>query len=188
MRKLIILLSLILMPMTANAFSSSLDELYRTMLVEDYEGTLPPFVINRKAPEFEASILVEARTTPDFLVKQPDEKPVEAEVTPQLIEAIEYGNPEPIKKWLDIVAAVQRGNPSPFDIAEIRKKAEHNNIEAVELIAWIYANGIGTKQDLHKAWEYYSLAARLGVASAGQNANAVWRAMNAYQKQTMSPF
>ncbi|MGD9637469.1 MAG: SEL1-like repeat protein [Alphaproteobacteria bacterium] len=172
----------------AEAFSSSLDDLYRKMLSENYEGSLPEFVINRQAPEFEVTKLDGKKESPDFLVKKPDAKIEAPKVDSKLIKAMEYGAPEPIKTWKDIVVSVQKGNPSPFDIAEITKKADEKDKNAVEILAWLNANGIGMKQDLHKAWELYSLAANLGVENAGKNANAVWRAMNDYQKQTLAPY
>lgn len=177
-----------MLPNEVLAFSSSLDDLYRKMLTEDYEGALPVFVSNRTAPEFEAPKVVKDEKSTSFLVSQPDKVIESPKMTKELFDALEYSRSESNKTWQNVVVAVQKGNPSPFDVAEIKKRVEQKNTEAVELLAWMCANGIGVKQDLQKSWELYSFASRLGVETAGQNANAVWRAMNNYQKQTMSPF
>jgi TPR repeat protein len=92
------------------------------------------------------------------------------------------------KDWLEIVRNVQMGYPTPFDVEEIKRRVELKDGEAVELYAWMKANGVGCKQDLQKAWLLYSLASRIGVKDAGKNANAVYKAMTAYQKENLVTF
>ncbi len=95
---------------------------------------------------------------------------------------------EPEEKWNDIVISVKKGQVSPFDLAEIRRRSEHENAEAVELLAWMYATGTGLHQDLQKSYAYYLQAAHMGVASAYDNVRAVYRAMTPAQKASLPAF
>lgn len=91
-------------------------------------------------------------------------------------------------KWSDIVVSVKKGQVSPFDLAEIRRQSEHENAEAVELLAWMYATGTGLRQDLQKSYAYYLQAAHMGVASAYDNVRAVYRAMSPAQRASLPAF
>ncbi len=90
--------------------------------------------------------------------------------------------------WNDIVVAVKTGNVSPFDLAEIRRLSEHENVEAIELLAWMYATGTGLKQDLQKSYTYYLQAAHMGVTSAYDNVRAVYQAMSPKQRAELPSF
>lgn len=90
--------------------------------------------------------------------------------------------------WSDIVVAVKKGNVSPFDLAEIRRLSEHENVEAIELLAWMYATGTGLRQDLQKSYTYYLQAAHMGVPSAYDNVRAVYQAMSPAQRAALPSF
>lgn len=90
--------------------------------------------------------------------------------------------------WKDIVVAVKKGNVSPFDLAEIRRLSEHENVEAIELLAWMYATGTGLRQDLQKSYTYYLQAAHMGVPSAYDNVRAVYQAMSPAQRAELPSF
>lgn len=90
--------------------------------------------------------------------------------------------------WNDIVVAVKKGNVSPFDLAEIRRLSEHENAEAIELLAWMYATGTGLRQDLQKSYAYYLQAAHMGVPSAYDNVRAVYQAMSPAQRASLPSF
>lgn len=90
--------------------------------------------------------------------------------------------------WSDIVGSVKKGNVSPFDLAEIRRQAEHENAEAIELLAWMYATGTGLHQNLQKSYTYYLQAAHMGVSSAYDNVRAVYRAMTPEQRASLPSF
>lgn len=91
-------------------------------------------------------------------------------------------------QWSDIVIAVKKGKVSPFDLAEIRRLSEHENAEAIELLAWMYATGTGLRQDLQKSYTYYLQAAHMGVPSAYDNVRAVYRAMSPDQRASLPSF
>ena len=90
--------------------------------------------------------------------------------------------------WSDIVLAVKKGNVTPFDLAEIRRLSEHENAEAIELLAWMYATGTGLRQDLQKSYAYYLQAANMGVPSAYDNVRAVYQAMSPSQRASLPSF
>lgn len=90
--------------------------------------------------------------------------------------------------WNDIVVAVRRGQVSPFDLEEIRRLSEHENAEAIELLAWMYATGTGIRQDLSKSYAYYLHAAHLGVPSASDNVRVVYQAMTPTQRSALPNF
>lgn len=90
--------------------------------------------------------------------------------------------------WNDIVVAVKRGQVSPFDLEEIRRLSEHENAEAIELLAWMYATGTGIRQDLPKSYAYYLHAAHLGVPSASDNVRVVYQAMTPTQRSDLPNF
>lgn len=91
-------------------------------------------------------------------------------------------------QWSDIVISVKKGRVSPFDLAEIRRRSEHENTEAIELLAWMYATGTGLRQDLQKSYTYYLQAAHMGVPSAYDNVRAVYRAMTPEQRAALPSF
>lgn len=95
---------------------------------------------------------------------------------------------EPESQWSDVVAAVKKGNVSPFDLAEIRRLSEQDKPEALELLAWMYATGTGVRQNLPKSYIHYVRAARLGVASAAENARKVYQAMSPSQRAALPTF
>ena len=95
---------------------------------------------------------------------------------------------EPAGQWKDIVVSVKQGRVSPFDLAEIRRMSEHENAEAIELLAWMYATGTGLRQDLQKSYAYYLQAAHMGVSSAYDNVRAVYRAMSPEQRASLPSF
>lgn len=89
------------------------------------------------------------------------------------------------EQWKSIVVAVKRGNVTPFDLAEIRRRSEHENAEAIELLAWMYATGTGIRRDLPKSYAYYMHAAQLGVPSAYDNVRVVYQAMSPSQRESL---
>lgn len=90
--------------------------------------------------------------------------------------------------WRNIVIAVKNGQVTPFELAEIRRRSEHENAEAIELLAWMYATGTGISQDLPKSYAYYMHAAQLGVPSAYKNVRVVYQAMSPSQREILPSY
>ena len=172
----------------AYAFGLDLDEMYRDIIKSENAGHLPSYSFNKVVKE--KKVQKEEAKKEAETIKIPEKKELPASLMANTVpaKAKSLVQTKDDKKWKEVVIAVQKGNPSPFDIAEIEKQAEAKDVQAVEILAWIKANGVGCEQDLQKAWALYNLASQLGVKDAAQNANAVYRAMNRYEKDILSPF
>lgn len=159
----------------ALAFGLTADQMYRNLLSSEKSASsrsasLPeePLLTFKKADSKPEAIWREKKALFD---KQA--KPAEFET--------EYS-------WNDIVNAVKKGAVTPFDLAEIRRLSEHENAEAIELLAWMYATGTGLRQDLQKSYTYYLQAAHMGVPSAYDNVRAVYQAMSPDQRAALPSF
>lgn len=179
--QLIIVAILMLSANTALAFSPSLDDMYREMLEEERGGKLPLYMSSKTSTK-----VVKTKKAISVSTKSEKRRTNIANVTNK--QALEFSRPKPIRTWNDIVTAVQKGKASPFDLAKIKELAAEKNHDALELLAWMNANGVSMKQNLHNAWALYSQAAQLGVPKAIKNANAVYRAMSDYQRTTLPPY
>jgi len=162
-------------PQAAWAFGRTLDEIFRGTVRSENDGTLPAYVVNRG------------------LVPYPERKPLTPEEEAALRRSGRAGVIEdPLTSemaWTDVVKEVAGGAPGPFAVDAVRRRAENADGQAVELLAWMSANGVGVQRDLAEAFDLYSRADQLGVASARDNAKAIYRAMSSEQRRTvMNPF
>lgn len=153
------------------AFGLTVDQMYRNVMNSENGGTgsSEPLLAFKKADSKPEAIW--------------QEKKAYFEKRSQKTEEFQQNS-----DWKDIVAAVKRGNVSPFDLAEIRRLSEHENAEAIELLAWMYATGTGLRQDLQKSYAYYLQAAHMGVPSAYDNVRSVYRAMSPSQRASLPSF
>lgn len=168
------------------AFAASLDEIYRDLVKSDNQGYLPMFVKNRTAPDF-----LEDQT---FLKDVPDPKPENtAPINPDL-EIVKFENrrkihEEKIKieiaRWNKTLEKVRRGEVTAVELHEVEQKADQNDPLAVEILAWIYARGIGIKPDLPKAFRLYQKAEELRVEGAALNAAKVYKSMTPRQREEL---
>lgn len=157
------------------AFGRTLDEIFRGTVRGENDGALPAYVINRG------------------LVPYPEKKPLTPDEEDALRRAARAGAVEdPLTSempWADVVKDVANGTPGPFAVDAVRRKAEQSDAQAIELLAWMSANGVGVQRDLPQAFDLYSQAERLGVQSARDNAKAIYRAMTTEQRRTVfNPF
>lgn len=157
------------------AFGRTLDEIFRGTVRSENDGALPAYVINRG------------------LVPYPEKKPLTPEEEEALRRAARAGAIEdPLTSempWEEVVKEVANGTPGPFAVDAVRHKAEQSDAQAIELLAWMSANGVGVQRDLPQAFDLYSQAERLGVQSARDNAKAIYRAMTTEQRRTVfNPF
>lgn len=161
-----------------NVQAMSLDEIYRDVVRSDNRGYLPMFVKNREAPDF----IVDK----EFLKDVPEPKAENnSPVNPDL-EIVKFENQRKIheeqvrKKWAawnKVVQNVKNGKVTASELRELEVKAGENNPQAVEMLAWIYAKGVGVKSDLIKAFRLYMQAENLGVPNAKLNAAKVYKVM-----------
>jgi hypothetical protein len=158
----------------ALAFGRTLDEVFRGVLREEHDGTLPPFVVNRGP------------------VPYPERKPLTPEQAAEQARTADGLKPRDLGEepaWVEVVGQVAGGRPSPFAVEVVRRKAEEGDAQAIELLAWMSANGVGVQRDLPRAFDLYSRANGLGVDGAKDNAEAIYRSMSAGERRTVfNPF
>jgi hypothetical protein len=160
---------------SAFAFGRTLDQVFRGTIRGENDGELPAYVVNRGMIPF-----------PEAKPPNPDEEAamrrngqsgaVEQPLTPEM-------------PWEEVVKEVAAGSPGPFAVETVRRRAERADGQAVELLAWMSANGVGLQRDLAQAFDLYARAQQLGVVAAEDNAKAIYRAMSAEQRRTVfNPF
>jgi TPR repeat protein len=91
--------------------------------------------------------------------------------------------------WVEVVQQVAGGTPSPFAVDEVRRRSDGGDGQAVELLAWMHANGVGVRRDLPRAFNLYVQAGASGIEAARENASAVFRSMSVEQRALVkNPF
>lgn len=157
------------------AFGRTLDEIFRGTVRQENDGTLPPYILNRGLPPV------------------PVRKPLTPEQAAELARSQgagvrEYDLGQPLT-WLEVVQQVAAGTPSPFAVDEVTRRSDDGDGQAVELLAWMHANGVGVRRDLPHAFGLYVRASDLGIQGAKENAAAVFRSMSVQQRaQVNNPF
>ena len=138
--------------------ASSLDELYRDIIRSDNRGYLPLFVKNRTAPD-------------DLLLTEEDLAGV-AEIPSTSVD-----------QWLKTIAAIKSNQVTPLELNDITARVKENDPKATEILAWMYAKGVGVAKDFVAAFNLYKKAAALNVANAEENALTVYKSMSEEQRR-----
>lgn len=187
--KTLVFTFLVLFIMTNLAQAMSLDEIYRDIVKSDNRGYLPMFVKNRTAPDFwdDETILkdVPAPKPEDTSPINPDLEIVKLENERKIREAQIKSE---LAKWNGVLANIKAGNVTPVELRAVELKAEANYPQAVEILAWIYARGVGVAPDLVKAFNLYQKAAELGVPDASLNAARVYKIMPARMREQLTSY
>jgi len=156
----------------------SLDEIYRDVVRSDNRGYLPMFVKNRTAPDF---------LDEEFVLKDvPEPKPEDTSPVNPDLEIVKLENQRKIHEaklraelaeWQAVLDNVRAGKVTPVELRALELKAEQSDPQAVEILGWIYARGVGVKPDLIKSFKFYQKAADIGVPDASLNAAKVYKIM-----------
>ncbi|SOD89573.1 sel1 repeat family protein [Caenispirillum bisanense] len=146
----------------------TLDGMFRDSLLRENDGRLPGYVQNRDG----ITLLGPAAPPP---------APAPGFEPPQVVYEIEGPTPPP--PWEEVVGAVARNAAEPAHVAEVERLADEGTPEAVELLAWMRANGSGVARDLPEAFKLYARAHQLGVPNARENAIAVYKSMSESEQQ-----
>ena len=179
-----IFITLLIMPFclchNAFAFGDSLDDTYREIVLKENNGRLPSYVrrasVNKKN---------ESENNKKEKSKQNNEDEYVLDMfNHRLVEKMANIHRE--ARWLSIIKNVKTNKVSPFDLEEIRRRVKRKDKEAIEIYAWMNANGVGCTKNLNTSWELYNMGAKLGINNATENARAVYKSMTTYQKQTIS--
>ena len=178
----LVLVSVLGCLVSPNSFAAGLDEIYRDLVRSDNRGYLPLFVKNREAPKiFEEESLSSDITKPVLI----DEQAVKG------LEDINLENDRQRRsaerdaaelRWQQALRNVQAGYVSSVELEELNKKEQEDNPQAIEVLAWMFAKGVGVDVDLTKAFNYYKKGVALGIPQAKENAVKVYKAMSAEEK------
>jgi len=176
-------LSLLLSSAYINTSSAAgLDEIYRDLVRSDNRGYLPLFVKNREAPKiFDDSALLNEVSQPTSLNEQSmkgfEDVNLDNERQRQSAEA------EAAElRWQNTLKNVQAGLVSSLELEELIEHERADNPQAVEVLAWIYAKGVGVEPDLIKSFNFYKKGTTLGIPQAKENAIKVYKAMSPDEK------
>lgn len=160
---------------SAFAFGRTLDQVFRGTVRGENDGELPAYVVNRGMIPY-----------PEAKPPNPDE---EAAMRRNGTSGVVEQALTPEMPWEEVVKEVAGGSPGPFAVETVRRRAERADGQAIELLAWMSANGVGLQRDLSQAFDLYARAQKLGVASAEDNAKAIYRAMSTEERRTVfNPF
>lgn len=167
------------------ACAAGLDEIYRDLVRSDNRGYLPLFVKNREAPKiFDDENILNQMSQPSGLSEQNlnglEDVNLDNERQRQSKE-----REEDELRWKKVLKNVQSGFVSSVEIEELTKRERENNPQAVEVLGWIYAKGIGVEPDLIKAFNYYKKGTALSIPQAKENAIKVYKAMTPAQKSSL---
>lgn len=178
------LISFILIPNNAKSFGLSLDDMYRDIVRSENDGYLPTYISDKD--------------TIDIQLDDNDIKKIETPKLNQDENTIVYLKNKrkennaidsaKEKEWEEIVTAAKTTRISPYHYTKIQKMADNNNPKAIELLAWMKANGTGCSQDLVSSYYLYKKASRLKVKNANKNALLVYKSLPDKTRRELSKF
>ena len=167
---------------SSKAFSVSLDELYRDIIRSDNRGYLPLFVKNRTAP----LILLEEEDLSGIEgykdSKSDNLKSDIVNLSKKLPNRSAFAKARQIQ-WLKTIAAIKANQVTPLELNDVTSRVKENDPKAIEILAWMYTNGVGVSTDFIEAFNLYKKAAQLNVANAERNALIVYKSMNEDQRR-----
>ncbi len=160
------------------AFGASLDEMYRDIVKNENEGRLPLYV--RKGVEIKPH---EYKSREDVIKRRQDEERMLSIYNQRKVK-LRYKLRKQAE-WKQIIKNVMNNRVSPFEMREIERRVNNKDKEAIEIYAWMKANGVGCGKDLMRSWKLYKQGAMLGIKRADENAKAVYKSMSTYQRQLL---
>ncbi len=171
--------------LSSGAQGTSLDEIYRDVIRSDNSGYLPIYVKNRNAPQFllDEEKLKEAQNIPPVVTEPQKNMVIDFEDYRLKREQEETAKTE---RWLKAIEAVKKNNVKPMDLHEIETREEASDPTATEILAFMYARGIGVKMNLIKAFKLYRKAEQLNVPNAKDNAIKVYKVMTPDQRAKLN--
>ena len=169
----------------SNCEAAGLDEIYRDLVRSDNRGYLPLFVKNRQAPD----LVGEEGLSKDLI--RPvviDEQAIKGLEDISLVNERQRLSAEREAaelRWQQALKNIQAGYVSSIELEELSKKEKESDPQAIDVLAWIYARGIGVEVDLIRSFNYYKKAIALGVPQAKENAIKVYKAMSPEEKSRL---
>ena len=188
MPRLICLSILALLFASVDARATSLDDIYRDIVRSDHDGYLPIFVKNRP----ERILPIDNVGLPDPPAEKADKK--NANVSSETIfftnqrRARDEKQDTKRQQWERAVNAVRNNTVTPVELEELDNRSQENDPRALELLAWMYANGSGVRQDLVRSFTLYQKCSQIGVPNSAENALLVFRSMTPEQRESLNAF
>ena len=182
MKKFLTFFSLFLMfGVCGDCFATTLDELYRDVIKSENSGYLPLFVKNRKAPNV---VLSEDELAE---LKQPTENKEEYKsevlnLTNDVGERVKAAKERQLQ-WVKTIDAIKSNQVTPVELDDITSRVREDDPKAIEILAWMYTNGVGVSKDFVEAFNLYKKAAQLNVTNAEKNAFIVYKSMTEEQRR-----
>ena len=169
----------------SSSHAMSLDEIYRDVIRSNNSGYLPIYDKNRNAPQFllDEEKLKDAQEVPPVINELQKNMIIDFEDYRLQREQEEKAKTQ---RWLKAIEAVKKNNVTPLDLKEIESKEELDDPTATEILAFMYARGIGVKMDLIKAFKLYRKAERLNIPNAKENAIKVYKVMTPDQRAKLN--
>lgn len=182
LRTLVFVLSFGFFVPQAFAFGLTADQMYRNLLANENHGVVPSYYAVSRPGEKPLLAFKKADSKTEKIWREKEGSFLDAQ-KPEALSSVKQ-----TQDWREIVGNVRNGHVTPFELEIIRRRSDNSDVEAVELLAWMYATGTGLKQNLTKSWTYYLQAAHLGVPTATTNAKAVYQAMSASERSHLPSF
>lgn len=180
--KYLILGSLLSFLSVCDVAAAGLDEIYRDLVRSDNRGYLPLFVKNRQAPNILDEGFIAGDVSKPKIIDEQNLKNFEDINLVNERQRISAERDAVELRWQQVLKNVQNGYVSSIELEELTKREKDNNPQAIDVLGWIYARGVGVDMDLIKAFNYYKKGASLKVPNATENAVKVYKAMSPEEK------
>jgi hypothetical protein len=134
------------------------------------------------------SLLSEPTRPPAMAVAAPESHvvPPPPVAPPVAVHAPAPAPDAPVDPMLAIARRIELGAPAAGDLAELDRRADADDMRALELLAWCRLRGIGAPKDAMAAYELYGKAAAAGVPHAGENQRLVFeQSLNSGERQRL---
>ena len=165
--------------------AAGLDEIYRDLVRSDNRGYLPLFVKNRQAPDLVGKEGLSKDLARPVVIDEQAIKGLEDISLVNERQRLSAEREAAELRWQQALKNIQAGYVSSVELEELSKKEKENNPQSIDVLAWIYAKGIGVEVDLIRSFNYYKKAIALGVPQAKENAIKVYRAMSPEEKSRL---
>lgn len=161
--------------------ATTLDELYRDVIRSDNSGYLPLFVKNRIAPV----VVLDETDLTEVRPSEKDEKKNKIEIlnlTNDVGERVKAAKERQLQ-WIKTIDAIKSNQVTAVELDDITSRVREGDPKAIEILAWMYTNGIGVSKDFVEAFNLYKKAAQLNVVNAEKNAFSVYKSMSEEQRR-----
>ena len=165
--------------------AAGLDEIYRDLVRSDNRGYLPLFVKNRHAPNIFDEGFIAGDVAKPVVIDKQNLKNFEDINLVNERQRLSAEREAAELRWQQVLKNVQNGYVSSIELEELTRREADNNLQAIDVLGWIYARGIGVDVDLIKAFNYYKKGVSLKVPNAMENAVKVYKAMSPEEKSKL---